>query len=324
METTMKVFLSWSGRTSREIATAFHDWLPYVIQAAKPFISTGDIDKGKRWSEVLATELGEVAYGIICITQDNFREPWVNFEAGAISKAIDASYVSPFLFNVESSHIQGPLQQFQFTINEKEDIFNLLRSINSRLKPEDQLTYEILRREFDVWWPELNKRFIEISAIAEGTGTGFEWLYTADDLARIQTDAVCKCVWFITPDLYRNALVGKIKDAIRTNMERETSYTFIIPHSDEMNPKDVLKQMAESKPGQIHINDSIQADEFRSLAVTDYLIMNADSGEPQAFLELPITSHGYWIKVDDKAAMGFVIRFRKYAHEVTEPSILPT
>src|ERR1051325_3792088 len=171
----MKVFLSWSGKTSREIATAFHDWLPYVIQTAKPFISTGDIDKGKRWSEVLASELDEVAYGVICITQENFREPWINFEAGAISKAIHVSYVSPFLFNVEPSKIQGPLQQFQFTINDKEDIFNLLRSINSRLGPEQQLTYEVLRREFEVWWPEFKDKLDRIAEVAESeTGTDFD------------------------------------------------------------------------------------------------------------------------------------------------------
>jgi hypothetical protein len=99
-------------------------------------------------------------------------------------------------------------------------------------------------------------------------------------------------------------------------MEREISYTFIIPHSEEMSPKEVLLQMAESKPGQIYINDSLRAVEFHGLAVTDYLIVNADSVEPQVFLELPIKSRGYWTKVDDEAARGFVIRFRKYTHEV--------
>ena len=313
----MKVFLSWSGRMSREIATAFHDWLPYVIQTVKPFISTGDIDKGRRWSEVLASELDEVAYGIIFITQDNFKEPWINFEAGAISKAINLSYVSPFLFDVVPTRIQGPLQQFQFTVNDKEDIFNLLRSINSRLGAEEQLTYEILRREFDSWWPELKSRLDKIAENVESeTGTGFEWLFTADDLARIQSNNECRCIWYITPNLYRNALTETIRTAIQKNLERAATYTFIIPASDEIDMiKEGLKRVAASKPNQIRINDKTSKEEFRKLAVTDYIIMNADSNEVEVFLELPVASRGYWMKVDDEAAMGFVVRFGKLAGE---------
>ena len=69
----MKVFLSWSGRMSRDIAAALDGWLPYVIQSVKPFVSTGDIDKGRRWSEVLAGELASIGYGIIVVTRDNLR-----------------------------------------------------------------------------------------------------------------------------------------------------------------------------------------------------------------------------------------------------------
>ena len=53
----MKVFISWSGENSHKVATALHDWLPYIIQAVKPFMSSGDILKGERWTDVLAREL---------------------------------------------------------------------------------------------------------------------------------------------------------------------------------------------------------------------------------------------------------------------------
>jgi len=312
----MKVFLSWSGKTSREVATAFHHWLPYVLQAVKPFISTGDIDKGKRWTDVLATELGEVAYGIICLTQDNFREPWINFEAGSISKAIKASYVSPFLFNVEPTSIQGPLQQFEFTVNDEEDIFNLIRSINNRFDEDQRLTEEVLRDEFKKWWPDLKRRLDAIPKIGEGNQTGLDWLYTAHDLVRIQAAVDCKCVWFITPSLFRNALVDPMKDALQENMERETSYKFIIPSSDQTG-KENLELMAAKKPYQIGINDQTPWEQFRKLAVTDYLVINADSDGVQVFLELPIAARGYWIKVDAEAAMGFVVRFRPLAEHAS-------
>ena len=32
----MKVFISWSGEISRNLALAFRDWLPSVINAIKP------------------------------------------------------------------------------------------------------------------------------------------------------------------------------------------------------------------------------------------------------------------------------------------------
>jgi hypothetical protein len=311
----MKVFLSWSGTKSQAVATAFHDWLPYVIQDAKPFISTGDIDKGKRWSEVLAKELSEVAYGIICITQDNFKEPWINFEAGAISKAIDVSYVSPFLFNLKPAQIRGPLQQFQFTIYAKEDIFNLVRSINNRLDPLHQVPYQVLSDGFEVWWPKLKCKLDEIAKIADTeTQTGFDWLYTLDDLGRIQATVGCNCIWFITPDPFRNALTPNIKQVIQNNVERGVTYTFIIPSSDEQNEaKQALQHLNDLNPGKIRINDKSSEEDFLKVAVTDYLILNPESGEVEVFVELRTTSGSYWLKVDAKAAMGFVMRFRELA-----------
>lgn len=311
----MKVFLSWSGPKSQAVAVAFHDWLPYVIQNAKPFISTGDIDKGKRWSEVLAKELSEVAYGIICITQGNFKEPWINFEAGAISKAIDISYVSPFLYNVKPEQIQGPLQQFQFTVNRKDDVFNLVRSINNRLDPDLQLSYQVLNDEFEAWWPNLECKLAQIEGIADSeTQTGFDWLYTLDDLGRIQATVGCQCIWFITPDPFRNVLTDNIKKVIRSNIGRGVSYTFIIPSAGEPNvAKQALQHLDDANSGKIRINDKASAEAFLKVAVTDYLLLNADSGEAEVFVELRTGSGSYWLKVDDKAAIGFVMRFRALA-----------
>jgi hypothetical protein len=65
------------------------DWLPSVIQSLEPYVSSEDIDKGTRWSSDIAKELDNSAYGILCVTQDNLAAPWINFEAGALSKSVD-------------------------------------------------------------------------------------------------------------------------------------------------------------------------------------------------------------------------------------------
>ena len=67
----MKVFLSWSGDKSREVALILNEWLPNVMQWVKPFMSAEDIKKGARWSADVAKELEDTNFGIICVTPDN-------------------------------------------------------------------------------------------------------------------------------------------------------------------------------------------------------------------------------------------------------------
>jgi hypothetical protein len=307
----MKLFLSWSGKLSRDIAVALDEWLPYVIQSVKPFVSTGDIDKGRRWSEVLATELAQIGYGIIVLTRDNVREPWINFEAGAISKALEKSSVSPFLFGVEASKLEGPLQQFQATIYEQEDVFNLLRSINARLDEDDQVSFEVLRNEFDAWWPKLQKRLDEILAKQQVENeTGFDWLYTTRDLSRHMSRP--KHVWIVAPHLYRNALVPPARDVINTNLKAGAVYTFLICEGEDAAE---LHRMANANPGHVRVVE-LGEQEFQTVAVTDYFILDPDSDAVAVYLELPVQARGYWIEVDREAAVGLVERFRIYVARI--------
>lgn len=158
----MKVFLSWSGELSHKVALVYRDWLPSVIQSVNPYVSSEDIDKGARWSTDIAKELGESSYGVLCVTNTNVDAPWLNFEAGALSKAFDKSNVSPFLFNIKRSEIKsGPLLQFQSTTYTKNDVSKLLKGINKALG-DGALSEERLKTVFDVWWPELDAKLKEL------------------------------------------------------------------------------------------------------------------------------------------------------------------
>jgi hypothetical protein len=127
----MKVFLSWSGPISKRIALALRDWLPSVIQTVEPWMSSEDIKKGTRWSPAIAKELAESRAAIFCLTTDNLGEPWLNFEAGAVSNTPWSANVCTYLFNVTNSDITGPLTQFQWTVaTSKEENLKLLTTIN--------------------------------------------------------------------------------------------------------------------------------------------------------------------------------------------------
>jgi len=124
----MKVFISWSGGISHKVAIALRDWLPSVIQAVEPFVSSEDIERGARWFADIGNELEKVNFGILCITPQNLNAPWVLLEAGAFSKSMDQSRVSPLLVGVKNSDLEGPLSQFNTTSIENTEVFKLITS----------------------------------------------------------------------------------------------------------------------------------------------------------------------------------------------------
>lgn len=162
-ETNMKVFISWSGARSKKVALIFRDWLPTVIQAIEPFVSSEDIEKGSRWNTDIAQELKESSFGLICVTKDNLSAPWLNFEAGALSKSIDNSYVAPLLFDVKPSELKGsPISQFQATSFTEDDMKRLIETLNSAAG--ECLTPTRLNKAFELCYPDLEKSLEELRA----------------------------------------------------------------------------------------------------------------------------------------------------------------
>jgi hypothetical protein len=151
----MKVFISWSGELSKNIAEIYRDWLPGVIQAVKPYYTPDDITKGSRWNNEISKELDAASIGIICLTRDNLDSSWIMFEAGALSKNIEESKVCPILFGIEPSDIKGPLVHFQAAKFSKGEMKKLIKMINSELG-DNGLPTSVLDNVFEKWWPELD------------------------------------------------------------------------------------------------------------------------------------------------------------------------
>ena len=164
---TMKVFISWSGSKSQEVAKILKQWIPCVIQSVEPYFSSADIDKGARWSTDIAKELQDASFGILCVTKDNLSSSWLNFEAGALSKSIEQSKVCPFLVDLKPSDIQNsPILQFQMASSTKDDVFKLFTSINSNLG-DTKLHEDVLTTTFDTFWPKIDEALKSVSSITE-------------------------------------------------------------------------------------------------------------------------------------------------------------
>jgi TIR domain len=149
----MNVFICWSGSASHTLAERLRAWLPRVVQAVKPFLSSEDIRKGQRWGEQIGAQLAETNFGVLCVTPENTQAAWVHFEAGALSKNIGTGRVSALLLDVKFSDLSEPLRQFQHTEPTKIDVEKLVRSINASMDPARQLDAETLKASFEAHWP---------------------------------------------------------------------------------------------------------------------------------------------------------------------------
>jgi hypothetical protein len=157
----MRIFISWSGNSSKKIAEELNVWLPRVIQAIKPYFSPSDIDKGARWNTEISKELQNCNFGLIVLTKENLEKPWIMYEAGSLAKQLDTGHVCPILFGVDAVEVKGPLVQFQSTKFEADDIRALLKTINSQCG-EVKLSDDALAESFDVWWPKLQRKITEV------------------------------------------------------------------------------------------------------------------------------------------------------------------
>lgn len=160
----MKVFFSWSGERSHSLAKAFREWLPNVIQAVDPWMSSADIVAGARWQSEIALQLQEARVGIILLTPENVSSPWLLYEVGALSRALETAYVCPYLFGFSPSELRGPLIQFQAVNGDKNGTFSLVRTLN-RAMGQGSIEERRLEQTFVRWWPDLESRFEEIQQI---------------------------------------------------------------------------------------------------------------------------------------------------------------
>jgi hypothetical protein len=165
----MKVFLSWSGNRSKEVANLLSDWLCCVIQAARPWISTRDLDRGSLWFGEINDQLKDTSVGIICLTQENKSRPWILFEAGALAKGLSTARVCTLLVDLESKEIEDPLAQFNHTFPTSESIYGLVKTLNSTLGGNG-LDIRILEQVFKTYWPQFEDRFKSILEQTETSG----------------------------------------------------------------------------------------------------------------------------------------------------------
>ena len=163
----MKVFISWSGDYSKQLAEVIHWWLQQVLQFTKPWFTEADIDKGARWDNEISKELEQSSICVIAMTQEALTSSWIMFEAGAISRVVGKARVCPIVFGIKKTDLVGPLASFQAIEFNRAEVRQLVRTINSAAAEETALKEKSLDETFDKWWPDLEQKVQAISSAAQ-------------------------------------------------------------------------------------------------------------------------------------------------------------
>lgn len=163
----MKVFLSWSGAKTKShaVARALDEWLPTVLNAVEPWVSSRGLVAGLQWNQQLDKELDDTNFGIIVVTPWNQHSQWLNFEAGALSKRVGGleSRVAPLLIDFPNvAKLTGPLSGYQVVLPTRDGIHALVVSLNQALG-EEARKFEALEKAFEVCWPALESTLEQIN-----------------------------------------------------------------------------------------------------------------------------------------------------------------
>ncbi|ODR27275.1 hypothetical protein BHQ19_02725 [Mycolicibacterium porcinum] len=138
-----------------------HGWLPAMFDNIDPWCSDTDIPAGSTWFGEIRERLDSSAYGIIVITTENVDKPWLNFEAGSLSKKLneDKQRVTPLLVNFEQvNQLTGhPLAQYNAVLLNKDGMKRLCESI--ALSAGRNNANVALR--FDQMWGQLEAQIAE-------------------------------------------------------------------------------------------------------------------------------------------------------------------
>lgn len=161
----MKIYMAWSGKRSKDLAYELGKLLGTILESIEPWQSLVDIAAGENWATEVKGRIQSSEYAIFCVTLENSRAGWMQFELGTVFNQLQEHKIIPYLFDLDTRDLVGPIRYFQVVKDTKEGTFRLLRQLNESL-PRPRMENQ-LQKTFDALWPKFESRLSEIKQIHE-------------------------------------------------------------------------------------------------------------------------------------------------------------
>ena len=193
-----KIFISWSGENSKRIAEELKCTLEQGVFSGgnlSCFVSTRDIASGEDWYKKIEDELKESSLGIMCITKENVKAPWLYFEAGALVG--NNLRVIPLLINCDQRSLDySPIQAKQSTqFYNQSAVFKMFDDIKDKLKLLSGFSDDEIKTRYETAYDNMKKNlrpkryFSEKYIYPEGINTiKVDTVYISAPMSAITTD----------------------------------------------------------------------------------------------------------------------------------------
>jgi hypothetical protein len=129
-----------------------------MFERVEPFVSKADVEAGSRGFDDIKGKLDGSSFCIAVVTKETENAPWINFEAGALSKQVANAHVRivPCLVGYESEgDLVGPLKQFQAKMLNKQGIIETLQTLCKAVS----INWTDKERPFERLWDEYDEKF---------------------------------------------------------------------------------------------------------------------------------------------------------------------
>lgn len=163
----MKVFISWSQSDSEKIAKILKEELTALFNEEIEFwVSTEDISVGNVGVHSIVQALQSSEIIITCLDSNNYKNPWLYFETGAVfGRKHNSSKEKPVVFPIIFDELQikdfvhTPFESLQLMKFNKNKFKDMVKSINEHYKSltnEPVLNPKPLDRYFESAWNKID------------------------------------------------------------------------------------------------------------------------------------------------------------------------
>lgn len=247
----MKVFISWSGEPSHQVARALRDWIPQVLRSVEPWLASAELKWGQSVAKSIKGDIKSADVILLCLTRQNMLSDWTKIETDVAMGA--GRPIIPICIDFSTFELAGRFAQYQALTLDELGVHRLVTVLN-HLSPEPLETDKV-ERLLDIWTRDLTRELANAHGGLKLAGEGH--LGVKSEKNGAPAEDLMQQILLEVQSLA--AKVAEIQDSASGPRQEDPSEPVIEPLQPEepQRPKIFIGSSVEGLPIAEHIQDRL-------------------------------------------------------------------